>query len=166
MFYFVKYVLCTVFLCYDLSSPLLWSLLFIVIVVFRREPKLFKLHTLCYIYLCYTWRFMHNIYISSLQNSEYTMSLEMLDLKYKIVQCIAPCGPDIPRYIAMGYLGHMGHFYAKDAGKRASVCRELPPIKQHSREKWAFSPPKRQKIENLGMLVRRAFFDSVLIQMP
>ena len=76
----------TVFLCYDLSSPLLWSLLFIVIVVFRREPKLFQLHTLCYIYLCYTWRFMYNIYISSLQNSEYTMSLEMLDLKYKIVQ--------------------------------------------------------------------------------
>ena len=29
---------------------------------------------------------MYNIYISSLQNSEYTMSLEMLDLKYKIVQ--------------------------------------------------------------------------------
>ena len=72
------------FLCYDLSSPLLWSLLFIVIVVFRREPKLFQLHTLCYIYFCYT--FMYNIYISSLQNSEYTMSLEMLDLKYKIVQ--------------------------------------------------------------------------------
>ena len=115
------------FLCYDLSSPLLWSLLFIVIVVFRREPKLFQLHTLCYIYLCYTWRFMYKIYVSSLQNSEYTMSLWMADLKYKIVQCIAPCGPDIPRYIAMGYLGHMGHFYAKDAGKRASVCRGSLP---------------------------------------